>query len=110
MTGSGRVFLLPARQFGRRGDFMARKVMSVCSGLVLIGVLFMGAPQGFRPAAVEAQGAMPDGATLLAGQDNAREWLMYGHDYTNDRYSALDQINTSNVSQLVPRWIFQTGI
>lgn len=32
------------------------------------------------------------------------------HDYTNDRYSALDQINTSNVSQLVPRWIFQTGI
>ncbi len=89
---------------------MARKVMSVCSGLVLIGVLLMGAPQGFRPAAVEAQGAMPDGATLLAAQDNAREWLMYGHDYTNDRYSALDQINTSNVSQLVPRWIFQTGI
>src|SRR2546430_15026193 len=35
---------------------------------------------------------------------------MYGHDYTNDRYSALDQINPANVSPLVPRWIFQTGI
>ena len=53
---------------------------------------------------------MPDGPALLAAAGNAKEWLMYGHDYTNDRYSALDQINTSNVSQLVPRWIFQTGI
>ena len=39
-----------------------------------------------------------------------RDWLMYGGDYSNQRYSSLDQINTRNVSQLVPRMVFQTGI
>jgi PQQ-dependent dehydrogenase (methanol/ethanol family) len=60
--------------------------------------------------AAQAQGMMPDGALLLDAVNNSKDWLMYGHDYTNDRYSALDQINASNVASLAPRWIFQTGI
>ncbi|MGH7707669.1 MAG: pyrroloquinoline quinone-dependent dehydrogenase [Vulcanimicrobiaceae bacterium] len=41
---------------------------------------------------------------------SSSDWLMYGHDYSNDRYAALDQINTSNVAGLVPAFVFQTAV
>lgn len=47
---------------------------------------------------------------LLNAQNEPGSWLMYGGNYANDRYSKLAKINTKNVSQLVPRQIFQTGI
>lgn len=87
-----------------------QRTLALCSALVLMGSLLLVPPAGLHPTAVQAQAPMPDAATLLAAANNANEWLMYGHDYSNDRYSALDQINTSNVAQLAPRWIFQTGI
>ncbi|MGD0969739.1 MAG: PQQ-binding-like beta-propeller repeat protein [Candidatus Aquilonibacter sp.] len=37
-------------------------------------------------------------------------WLTYGHDYTNQRFSPLDQINTRNVSSLAPAYVVQTGV
>ena len=37
-------------------------------------------------------------------------WLMYRGTYDSMGYSALDQINTSNVSRLVPAWTFSTGM
>ena len=47
----------------------------------------------------------------LAGADVAtlRDWPSYGGTYSALRYSALDQINTSNVKGLGPVWVFQTG-
>ncbi|MGH3850569.1 MAG: PQQ-binding-like beta-propeller repeat protein, partial [Pseudonocardiaceae bacterium] len=50
-----------------------------------------------------------DARLLAAGQDNA-DWFLHGRDYTNQRFSPLDQINTGNVKHLVPKWIYQTGI
>jgi quinohemoprotein ethanol dehydrogenase len=38
-----------------------------------------------------------------------REWLTYGGNFFNQRYSSLNQINTSNVSQLKGAWTFHTG-
>ena len=38
------------------------------------------------------------------------DWTTYGGNDWNQRYSQLKSINTSNVAQLVPRMIFQTGI
>jgi alcohol dehydrogenase (cytochrome c) len=38
------------------------------------------------------------------------DWTTYGGNDWNQRYSTLKSISTSNVSQLVPRMIFQTGI
>jgi alcohol dehydrogenase (cytochrome c) len=46
---------------------------------------------------------------LLSAQDNAAEWLMYGRDYRNQRFSPLTQITPENVSQLRPAWAFSTG-
>jgi len=43
-----------------------------------------------------------------AGATHA-DWLHYGGTPFSWRYSALDQINTANVQNLVPAWIFQTG-
>src|SRR5260370_17224142 len=43
--------------------------------------------------------------------DSAKEpqnWLMYSGDYAGRRFSALEQINTSNAASLVPRWAFHT--
>jgi alcohol dehydrogenase (cytochrome c) len=47
-------------------------------------------------------------AAPLAAQGG--DWTTYGGNDWNQRYSALKQINTGNVAQLVPRKIFQTGI
>jgi alcohol dehydrogenase (cytochrome c) len=37
------------------------------------------------------------------------DWPSYGGTQSSLRYSALDQINTSNVARLAPAWVFQTG-
>jgi alcohol dehydrogenase (cytochrome c) len=46
---------------------------------------------------------------LQAGADEAN-WLMYGRDYTNQRFSPHKQIDVSNVARLAPAWTFQTGV
>ncbi len=46
---------------------------------------------------------------LLNAQNNAGEWLMYGRDYRNWRYSPLDQITPENAAQLKPVWAMSTG-
>jgi len=43
-----------------------------------------------------------DGAT-------AADWPHYGGTQLSWRYSALDQINSLNIKQLAPAWVFQTG-
>jgi alcohol dehydrogenase (cytochrome c) len=45
---------------------------------------------------------------LLNSSKEPQNWLMYSGDYAGHRYSALDQINSSNVSSLVPKWAYQT--
>lgn len=50
-------------------------------------------------------------AALLAAQDGStrENWPLYGGGNSAWRYSALDQINVSNVKKLTPAWVFQTG-
>lgn len=38
------------------------------------------------------------------------EWPSYGGNAWNQRWSSLEQINTRNVSRLVPRMVFQTNV
>ena len=52
--------------------------------------------------AASAQTGVPDGATRA-------DWPHYGGTQMSWRYSALNQINTANVKNLAPAWIFQTG-
>jgi alcohol dehydrogenase (cytochrome c) len=49
-------------------------------------------------------------AMLKNARTNGSNWAIYGHDYTNQRYSPLAQITTANVGSLKMAWMFQTGI
>jgi len=46
---------------------------------------------------------------LLNAQGNSAEWLMYGRDYRNQRYSPLDGINKQNAGHLKPVFAFSIG-
>jgi PQQ-dependent dehydrogenase (methanol/ethanol family) len=66
-------------------------------------------------SAIPASDAAPSSHTvvtqeMLLGAQQSGDWLMYGHNYWNNRFSPLTQISTTNVRTLVPRMVFQTGI
>ena len=44
---------------------------------------------------------------LLTAAEQPDRWLMYSGSYQSHRYSALDEINTTNVSQLKLDWVLQ---
>jgi quinohemoprotein ethanol dehydrogenase len=50
-----------------------------------------------------------DDAALKNGGKSGDEWLTYGLDQGETRYSPLNQINTSNVSRLGPAWSYDLG-
>jgi alcohol dehydrogenase (cytochrome c) len=61
-------------------------------------------------AAGIAAGGEVDDARLLAAASDHANWLIYGRDYANQRFSVLTQINASSVARLAPRWIYQSGV
>jgi alcohol dehydrogenase (cytochrome c) len=69
---------------------------------------------GFFVAVVLSLGVAPvgavDDARLRAASNATTDWLTYGHNYDNQRFSTLNQINRNNVTRVAPRWIYQTGI
>ncbi len=44
-----------------------------------------------------------------ANSSVSNDWPLYGRDYTNQRYSPLQQINRENVQQLELAWKYKTG-
>ena len=60
---------------------------------------------GFCPWRVAAQ---VTAERLLNASKEPQNWLMYSGDYNGRRHSPLDQINTGNAAQLVPKWAYQT--
>ena len=61
-------------------------------------------------AFVSAQQKPPvDDAALRAPEARNQDWLSYGRDYYEQRFSPLDQINDKNVAQLGLAWQFETA-
>ena len=56
------------------------------------------------------EGGTIDDARLLAAGADRVNWLAYGRDFANQRFSPLTQINTSTVKRLAPNWIYQSGV
>ncbi len=46
---------------------------------------------------------------MLTNAAASGDWLMYGHNYWNNRFSPLKTINTTNVKNLVPRAVYTHG-
>ena len=49
-------------------------------------------------------------AMLKNAKNDGKNWVIYGRDYSNQRYSPLAQITSANVGSLKMAWMFQTGI
>ena len=50
-----------------------------------------------------------DDAALRAPESRTQDWLSYGRDYYEQRFSPLDQINDKNAAQLGLAWQFETA-
>ncbi len=50
-----------------------------------------------------------DGNALLNADKNPNDWVMYHGTYKSWHYSALDQINSSNIKQLQLAWMHNPG-
>src|SRR5207245_10861268 len=48
-------------------------------------------------------------ARLLNAYQDATNWLLYGRDYSNQRYSPLDQIKVGNVKTQIPKCTYRPG-
>jgi len=59
-------------------------------------------------AHAQAQAVIDDKRLQAAAKEDGN-WLTFGHDYTNQRFSALKQVDRTNVAKLAPAWIYQFG-
>jgi quinohemoprotein ethanol dehydrogenase len=59
-----------------------------------------------QPAA--APGANVDGAKIANADADPGEWLSHGRTYSEQRFSPLDKINTTNVENLGVAWEYRT--
>ena len=73
-----------------------------------IAVAFSVSSLAISSLAARAEPVTPD-RLKAAGADTAN-WLTHGRDYSNQRFSPLDQINAGTIKKLVPKWIYQTGV
>ena len=89
--------------FVTRGTFLMR----ISNGMKLFSVAVL-AMLATSFAMAQKPGVVDDKALANAGK-NAEEWLTSGHDYTEQRYSTLKQIDASNVGKLGLAWYYDTG-
>src|SRR2546421_6464495 len=64
------------------------------------------------PGSISAQTAAPKTIStqdLAQTKNGGNDWITHGGALNNQRYSTLDQINTSNVSPLRGSWISRLG-
>src|SRR6202162_5171104 len=80
------------------------KLLAVCGALAILSGSF--AP---RLAAFVYAFQIPGNAGSGGSSEERRDWPAYGGAPENTHYSALTQINRTNVKQLVVAWSFDTG-
>jgi PQQ-dependent dehydrogenase (methanol/ethanol family) len=61
-------------------------------------------------AAFAVSGTAFGNTELMKLAEDPANWAMWGGNYTGQRYSELDQINTENASTLEPAWTMSTGV
>ena len=61
-------------------------------------------------AQVETRGLVDDQRLSAANDQTDANWITFGQDYRNQRFSSLTGIDRNNVARLAPVWIYQSGI
>lgn len=81
--------------------------MTLMALVLTAGLAFaQNTPAAAAPPAITNYSAVTDARLLNPEPEN---WLMYKGNYSLWGYSPLDQINTDNVTELVPVWTYSTG-
>src|SRR5437870_1665252 len=81
---------------------MRSQIIAVFSAASLAALTGLIAP---TPAAGRSYASVDTKRLLAAGSPaNAGQWMTYGRDYSEQRYSPLDQINAGNASRLGLAW------
>jgi quinohemoprotein ethanol dehydrogenase len=63
---------------------------------------------GMGPAPTQAEGvATVDSMRILKSDAEPQNWLSYGRDYDEQRYSPLERINSDNIGKLGLAWSYQ---
>jgi alcohol dehydrogenase (cytochrome c) len=75
----------------------------------LLGIAVAALSSG-AAAQVETRGIVDDRRLLSASDQTDANWITFGQDYRNQRFSGLSGIDRGNVARLLPAWIFQSGI
>lgn len=92
---------------GRAGAPPVRKTVTLTNGATLAGVVI-------NESSLELQLRTGDNRVALLRPSGDRyrpvtsetDWPTYNGNVSGNRYSALAQINTSNVQKLAPKWVF----
>ncbi|HEU4642310.1 MAG TPA: PQQ-dependent dehydrogenase, methanol/ethanol family [Gemmatimonadaceae bacterium] len=89
------------------------RLMTIGAGWAVLAATAQGQEQvktTTRQAAGEPTFTEVTNQMLLNARNDGKNWVTYGRDYMNQRWSPLTQINTSNVKNLRVSWMHQTGI
>src|SRR5690606_15924041 len=72
-------------------------------------MLLAAAASGGATLGLAQQVSGPDEAALIEAAKSADEWLTYGRDYAETRFSPLAQVDERTVSRLGLAWSYETG-
>lgn len=67
------------------------------------------APDKGSPEHIQQVTSTIDGSRIMQADANQGDWLSYGRNYSEDRFSTLDQIDASNVADLGLVWSYNLG-
>ena len=62
--------------------------------------------QVLSPQRIQSITSAVDGEAIIANAKTTNDWLSYGLDYSETRYSKLSQINTESVKNLGLKWAY----
>ena len=62
--------------------------------------------QALSPERIRSITSAIDGEAIIANAKTTKDWLSYGLDYSESRYSKLNQINTESVKNLGLKWTY----
>jgi|HubBroStandDraft_1064217.scaffolds.fasta_scaffold04342_9 alcohol dehydrogenase (cytochrome c) len=98
VANADKVKLVPARSKVRR---RAAPTLEIDQSAPPITKVFSGLPPGANVATSDSM--------IAAAPTSPADWLVNGRTYSNDRYSPLTQVDTTNVASLTPVALLQTG-
>jgi len=62
--------------------------------------------KGLSPQRIRAVTSAIDGEAIIANAKTTKDWLSYGLDYSETRFSKLNEINAGNVKNLGLKWTY----